>query len=215
MPKQSPKKKIPAWLKWLAIIFGSIVFIVLVALLAVWLWFCNLRNTWTVTTRSPLPPVEVTKEDMTRLTTQYKKLRQAFAGKTLGETTVVFEGDDLDKLAAKVDEGQQLRDLVRMHLEDDKLIVKTDVNLDRYPLLKGRYLSGDFTWTGKMEGEDWTVHLESVVVKEKNMPPWILDLLNKKIAEKMDMVRSQFAPDWAKRIKSLTVKDGKMYVTVP
>lgn len=205
----------PAWLKWLAIIFGSVVFIVLAVLLAAWLWFCNLRNTWTVTTRSPLPEVEVSKEDMARLTPQYKKLRQAFSGKTLGETTVVFEGDDLDKLVAKVEEGRQLRDLARFHLEDNKLIVKTDVNLSRYPLFKDRYLSGDFTWTGKMDGEDWTVHLESVVVKEKNMPQWILDLINKKISKEMANLKSKFAPEWAQRIKSLTVENGRMVVVVP
>ncbi len=214
MPKQSPKKKMPKWLRWLAIIVGSILGLVLILALIGWLTFCKLRDAWTLKEREPLPEVVVSKEDVNRLTPTYKKIKQAFSGKVKGETTVVLESDDLDKFVSVANEGRHVKEVARFRIEGDKVIVKTDVNLDRFPLFKGRYLSGDFSWDVSMDEKAWHFHLDSVKVKENNMPDWILKRINKKINSKEEILRTQLAPEWAQRVKSLTVKDGKLTVVI-
>ena len=214
MPKQPKKKKMPAWLKWLAIVVGSFLVLVLILALIGWMIFCNLRNAWTLKEREPLPEVIVTKEDASRLSPTYRKIKQAFSGKATGETTVVLESDDLDKFVSVANEGRHVKEVARFRLEGDKVIVKTDVNLDRFPMFKGRYLSGDFSWDVSMDDKAWHFHLDSVKVKDNNMPRWMIDRINEKVKSKEDMLRNQLAPEWTHRLKSLTVKDGKLTMVI-
>ena len=214
MQKMTQKKKMPKWLRWLAIVVGSFIALVLILVLFAWVTFCNLRNEWTLKERVPLPEVIVTKEDANRLTPTYKKIKQAFSGKVKDETTVVLESDDLDKFVSVANEGRHVKEVARFRIEGDKVIVKTDVNLDRFPLFKGRYLSGDFGWNVSMEDKAWHFELVSVKVKENNMPAWMLKQINKRIQSKEDMLRNQLAPEWTHRVKSLTVQDGKLTAVI-
>ena len=214
MPKKPKKKKIPSWLKWLAIIVGSFVTLLLSLALIGWLWFCNLRNTWTVKERKPLPEIVVSKEDINRLQPTYRKIRQAFSGKAKGETTVVIESDDLDKFMAVANECRPVQEVARFRVEDDKIVVTADVDLNQNQFFKGRYLSGDFTWDVEMDEKAWHFVLTAVKVEDRLMPSWFIDRINKNLESKEDVIRNQLAPDWTRRLKSLTVKDGKVTIVI-
>jgi hypothetical protein len=214
MPRQPQKKKLPAWLKWLGISVGSIfLLIVVIALIVLWM-IISLRNAWTVTQRVPLPEVIVTKEDVARLQPTYRKVKQAFSGKAPGETTIVLESDDLDKFLAVANEGRRLKELARFRIEDDKIVVTADVNLDRFPMCKGRYLSGDFFWDVKMDDQAWHFRLITFQMEDRFLPQWIVNEVNKRIASREEIVRTHYAPDWAQRLKSLTVQDGKITAVI-
>ncbi len=215
MPKQPPKKKIPAWLKWLGIIFGSIILLAVAIALIAWWVFCDLRNSWTKKERVPLPEVIVTKEDAARLQPTYRKVKQAFSGKASSDTTIVLESDDLDKFLAVANEGRQVKEMARFRIEGDKIVVTTDVNLsDIHPLLKGRYLSGDFWWDVKMDDKAWHFHLDSFNVEDRILPSWIINKVNQKIESKEDALRNHYAPEWTHKLKSLTVQDGKITAVI-
>ncbi|MBR4900259.1 MAG: hypothetical protein IKZ46_04900 [Victivallales bacterium] len=215
MPKQPQKKKIPAWLKWLGIIFGSIVLLAVAIALIAWWVFCDLRNSWTKKERVPLPEVIVTKEDAARLQPTYRKVKQAFSGKASSDTTIVLESDDLDKFLAVANEGRQVKEMARFRIEGDKIVVTTDVNLsDIHPLLKGRYLSGDFWWDVKMDDKAWHFHLDSFNVEDRILPSWIINKVNQKIESKEDALRNHYAPEWTHKLKSLTVQDGKITAVI-
>jgi len=210
MPKQPQKKKIPAWLKWLGIIFGSIILLAVVIALIAWWVFCDLRNSWTKKQRVPLYEVVVTKEDAARLQPTYRKVKQAFSGKATSDTTVVLESDDLDKFLAVANEGRQVKEMARFRIEGDKVVVTTDVNLDRIPLFDGRYLSGDFYWDVKMDDKAWNFHLDAFKVDDRILPAWMVNIINKKIESKSDELRNHYAPEWTHKLKSLTVQDDKI-----
>ena len=214
MPKQPNKKKMPTWVKWLAIVVGSFFALILILALIAWLVFCDMRNAWTMKERHPLPEVVVTKEDANRLAPTYKKVKQILSGKASGEATFVVESDDIDKIIAIANEGRHLKEMARIRVEGDKVVVTTDVNLNKLPLMQGRYLSGDFTWDVTMDDKAWHFHLDSVKVKDRDMPEWILKHVNKKIASKEDMLRNQIAPEWTHKLKSLSVQDGKVTVVI-
>ena len=214
MPKQPQKKKIPAWLKWLGIIFGSIILLAVVIALIAWWVFCDLRNSWTKKQRVPLYEVVVTKEDAARLQPTYRKVKQAFSGKATSDTTVVLESDDLDKFLAVANEGRQVKEMARFRIEGDKVVVTTDVNLDRIPLFDGRYLSGDFYWDVKMDDKEWKFHLDAFKVDDRIMPAWMINQVNKKIESKSDELRNHYAPEWTHKLKSLTVQDGKITAVI-
>ena len=215
MPKQPQKKKFPSWLKWLLISVGSLVALVLIVALAAWWVFYDMLNAWTLKERKPLSEVVLTKEDATRLQPTYRKVKQAFSGKAMSDTTIVMDSDDLDKFVAVAEEGRHVRDLARFRIEGDKIVVTTDVNLnDIHPLLKGRYLSGDFWWDVKMDEKAWHFHLDSFKVEERVMPSWIIDKVNQKIESKADALRNRYAPDWTHKLKSLTVQDGKVTAVI-
>jgi len=214
MPKQPQKKKIPAWLKWLGIIFGSIILLAVVIALIAWWVFCDLRNSWTKKQRVPLYEVVVTKEDAARLQPTYRKVKQAFSGKATSDTTVVLESDDLDKFLAVANEGRQVKEMARFRIEGDKVVVTTDVNLDRIPLFDGRYLSGDFYWDVKMDDKEWNFHLDAFKVDNRVMPAWMINQVNKKIESKSDELRNHYAPEWTHKLKSLTVQDGKITAVI-
>ncbi len=214
MPKQPQKKKIPAWLKWLGIIFGSIILLAVVIALIAWWVFCDLRNSWTKKQRVPLYEVVVTKEDAARLQPTYRKVKQAFSGKATSDTTVVLESDDLDKFLAVANEGRQVKEMARFRIEGDKVVVTTDVNLDRIPLFDGRYLSGDFYWDVKMDDKEWNFHLDAFKVDDRVMPAWMINQVNKKIESKSDELRNHYAPEWTHKLKSLTVQDGKITTVI-
>ncbi len=214
MPKQPQKKKIPAWLKWLGIIFGSIILLAVVIALIAWWVFCDLRNSWTKKQRVPLYEVVVTKEDAARLQPTYRKVKQAFSGKATSDTTVVLESDDLDKFLAVANEGRQVKEMARFRIEGDKVVVTTDVNLDRIPLFDGRYLSGDFYWDVKMDDKEWNFHLDAFKVDDRVMPAWMINQVNKKIESKSDELRNHYAPEWTHKLKSLTVQDGKITAVI-
>ena len=214
MPKQPQKKKIPAWLKWLGIIFGLIILLAVVIALIAWWVFCDLRNSWTKKQRVPLYEVVVTKEDAARLQPTYRKVKQAFSGKATSDTTVVLESDDLDKFLAVANEGRQVKEMARFRIEGDKVVVTTDVNLDRIPLFDGRYLSGDFYWDVKMDDKAWNFHLDAFKVDDRVMPAWMINQVNKKIESKSDELRNHYAPEWTHKLKSLTVQDGKITAVI-
>ena len=214
MPKQSQKKKMPAWLKWLGIIFGSIILLIVVIALLAWWVFCGLRNAWTKTERVPLPEVVVSKDDATRLQPTYRKVKQAFSGKATSDTTVELESDDLDKFLAVANEGRQVKEMARFRIEGDKVVVKTDVKLDRIPMFEGRYLSGDFYWDVKMDDKVWNIHLVTFKVDDRMLPEWIVNRVNKKIESKTDELRNHYAPEWTHKLKSLTVQDGKLTAVI-
>ena len=210
MPTQPKKKKMPVWLKWLAIAVGSLVALVLILALIVWMVFCDMRNAWTTKERHPLPEVVVSKEDINRLAPTYKRIKQILSGKASGEATFVVESDDIDKIIAIANEGRHLKEMARFRVEGDKVIVTTDVNLNKIPFFKGRYLSGDFTWDVTMDTEAWRFYLESVEVDDRFMPDWVISRVNDKIASKEDMLKNQIAPEWTRKLKSLSVQDGKV-----
>ncbi len=214
MPKQQQKKKIPSWLKWLLISVGSLVALVLIVALIAWWMFCSLRNAWTKKERVPLHEVIVTKEDAARLQPMYRKVKQAFSDKATSDTTVVLESDDLDKFLAVANEGRQVKEMARFRIEGDKIVVTTDVNLDRIPMFKGRYLSGDFYWDVKMDDKAWHFHLVTFKVEDRLMPSWIINHVNKKIESKTDVLRNHYAPEWTHKLKSLTVQDGKITAVI-
>jgi hypothetical protein len=214
MPRQPQKKKFPAWLKWTLISVGSLVGVVLImALIALWMFF-QLRNAWTMKERVPLPEVIVTKDDANRLKPTYNKVKQAFSGKASSDTTVVLESDDLDKILAVANEGRQVKEVARFRIEGNKVVVTTDVNLNRFPMFEGRYLSGDFYWDVRMDDKAWDFHLDSFKVEERVMPSWILNIINKKIKSKQDLLRNHYAPEWTHKLKSLTVEDGKVTAVI-
>ena len=215
MPKQPQKKKFPSWLKWLLISVGSLVaFVLIVALIACWLFY-DMLNAWTLKERRPLPEVIVTKEDAARLQPMYRKIRQAFSGKAMADTTIELESDDLDKFVAVANEGRHVKEMARFRIEGDKVVVTTDVNLSKiHPILKGRYLSGDFWWDVKMDDKAWHFHLDSFKVEDRILPTWMLNRINKKIESKADTVRNHYAPDWTNKLKSLTVQDGKVTAVI-
>ena len=214
MPKQPQKKKIPAWLKWLGIIFGSFIILIIVFILIAWLGFCNFRDAWTKKERVPLPEVVVTKEDVNRLQPTYRKIKQAFSGKATSETIVELESDDLDKFLAVANEGNKVKEIARFRIEGDKLVVTTDMNLNKYPFFEGRYLSGDFYWDVKMDEKAWHFHLVTFKVEDRLMPSWIINHVNKKIESKTDVLRNHYAPEWTHKLKSLTVQDGKITAVI-
>ena len=209
MPKQPQKKKFPAWLKWTLISVGSLLGVVLImALIALHLFF-EMRDAWTKKEHVPLPEVIVSKEDVNRLKPMYNKIKQAFSGKASSDTTVVLESDDLDKILAVANEGRQVKEVARFRIEGNKIVVTTDVNLSRFPFFKGRYLSGDFYWDVKMDDKAWNFHLDAFKVDDRIMPEWMLNIVNKKIASKQDLLRNHYAPEWTHKLTSLTVEDGK------
>ena len=214
MPKQPQKKKMPVWLKWLGIIFGSIILLAIAIALIAWWVFCDLRNAWTKKERVPLPEVVVTKEDAARLQPTYRKVKQAFTGKATSDTTVVLESDDLDKFLAVANEGRQVKEMARFRVEGDKIVVTTDVKLDRIPMFEGRYVSGDFYWDVKMDDKAWNFHLVTFKVDERLLPEWIVNHVNKKIESRADELRNHYAPEWMHKLKSLTVQDGKITAVI-
>ena len=214
MPKQPQKKKIPAWLKWLGIIFGSIILLAVAIALLAWWVFCDLRNSWTKKERVPLPEVIVTKEDAARLQPTYRKVKQAFSGKATSDITVELESDDLDKFLAVANEGRQVKEMARFRVEGNKIVVRTDVNLNRIPMFEGRYLSGDFYWDVKMDDKAWNFHLDAFKVDDRILPAWIVNIINKKIESKSDELRNHYAPEWTHKLKSLTVQDDKITAVI-
>ena len=204
----------PAWLKWLGIIFGSIILLAVAIALIAWWVFCDLRNSWTKKERVPLPEVVVTKDDVTRLQPIYRKVKQAFSGKASSETTIELESDDLDKFLAVANEGRQVKEMARFRIEGDKIVVTTDVNLNKIPMFDGRYLSGDFYWDVKMDEKAWHFHLVTFKVEDRTMPSWIINRVNKKIESKTDVLRNHYAPEWTHKLKSLTVQDGKVTAVI-
>ncbi|MCR5381841.1 MAG: hypothetical protein K6G44_12730 [Lentisphaeria bacterium] len=214
MPKQPQKKKIPAWLKWLGIIFGSIILLAVAIALLAWWVFCDLRNSWTKKERMPLPEVIVTKEDAARLQPTYRKVKQAFSGKATSDITVELESDDLDKFLAVANEGRQVKEMARFRVEGNKIVVRTDVNLNRIPMFEGRYLSGDFYWDVKMDDKAWNFHLDAFKVDDRILPAWMVNIINKKIESKSDELRNHYAPEWTHKLKSLTVQDGKITAVI-
>ena len=215
MPKQPQKKKFPAWLKWLLISVGSLVGVVLIVALIAWWVFNDMLNAWTLKERKPLSEVVVTKEDAARLQPTYRKVKQAFSGKAMSDTTVVLESDDLDKFLAVANEGRQVKERARFRIEGDKIVVTTDVDLSGiHPLFKGRYMSGDFWWDVKMDDKAWHFHLDSYKVEDRIFPTWMLNQINKKIESRADVIRNKYAPDWTHKLKSLTVQDGKITAVI-
>lgn len=214
MPRQPQKKKIPAWLKWILISVGSLLALVLIAVLTAWWVFCEMRNAWTVKERRPLPEVIVTKDDANRLKPTYNKVKQAFSGKASSDTTVELESDDLDKILAVANEGRQVKEVARFRIEGNKIVVTTDVNLSRFSLFDGRYLSGDFYWDVKMDDKEWNFHLDAFKVDDRTMPEWMLKQINKRIESKQDLLRNHYAPEWTHKLKSLTVEDGKVTAVI-
>ena len=214
MPKQLQKKKFPAWLKWILISIGSLLTLVLIVALIGWWVFCGLRNAWTKKERVPLQEVVVTKDDATRLQPLYRKVKQAFSGKATSDTTVELDSDDLDKFLAVANEGRQVKEMARFRIEGDKIVVKTDVKLDRIPMFNGRYLSGDFYWDVKMDEKEWNFHLVTFKVDNRKLPEWIVNRVNKKIESKADKLRNHYAPEWTHKLKSLTVQDGKITAVI-
>ncbi len=214
MPKQPQKKKIPAWLKWLGIIFGSIILLAVAIALLAWWVFCDLRNSWTKKERVPLPEVIVTKEDAARLQPTYRKVKQAFSGKATSDITVELESDDLDKFLAVANEGRQVKEMARFRVEGNKIVVRTDVNLNRIPMFEGRYLSGDFYWDVKMDDKAWNFHLDAFKVDDRILPAWMVNIINKKIESKSDELRNHYAPEWTHKLKSLTVQDDKITAVI-
>ena len=214
MPKQPQKKKFPAWLKWTLISVGSLVGVVLIVALIAWWVFCDLRNAWTKKERVPLREVVVTKDDAARLQPTYRKVKQAFSGKATSDTTVVLESDDLDKFLAVANEGRQVKEMARFRIKGDKIVVTTDVKLDRIPMFEGRYLSGDFYWDVKMDDKAWNFHLVTFKVDDRAMPAWMINQVNKRLESKTDELRKHYAPEWTQKLKSLTVQDDKITAVI-
>ena len=158
--------------------------------------------------------VVVTKDDANRLKPTYNKVKQAFSGKASSDTTVELESDDLDKILAVANEGRQVKEVARFRIEGNKIVVTTDVNLSRFPLFDGRYLSGDFYWDVKMDDKEWNFHLDAFKVDDRTMPEWMLKQINKRIESKQDLLRNHYAPEWTHKLKSLTVEDGKVTAVI-
>ena len=214
MPKQPQKKKFPAWLKWTLISVGSLLGVVLIVALIAWWTFCGLRNAWTKKERVPLREVVVTKDDAARLQPTYRKVKQAFSGKATSDTTVVLESDDLDKFLAVANEGRQVKEMARFRIEGDKIVVTTDVKLDRIPMFEGRYVAGDFYWDVKIDEKAWNIHLVTFKVDGRMLPEWIVKHVNKKIESRADELRKHYAPEWTQKLKSLTVQDDKITAVI-
>ncbi len=162
----------------------------------------------------PLPEVIVTKEDAARLQPTYRKVKQAFSGKATSDITVELESDDLDKFLAVANEGRQVKEMARFRVEGNKIVVRTDVNLNRIPMFEGRYLSGDFYWDVKMDDKAWNFHLDAFKVDDRILPAWMVNIINKKIESKSDELRNHYAPEWTHKLKSLTVQDGKITAVI-
>ena len=65
-----------------------------------------------------------------------------------------------------------------------------------------------------MDDKAWNFHLDAFKVDDRIMPEWMLNQINKRIESKQDLLRNHYAPEWTRKLKSLTVEDGKVTAVI-
>ena len=190
--KQPPKPN--KVLRILAIVAGVGVTLVLLAVLASWLSFRHLRNSWTSD-----QPRQFTATDVDR--TQTQKLGRA--------ETIEVSGPELNQLLAVVPEWKDLSRRLSLAVDGDLIVASTSLQLHDVPGLEGRYVNGDFTIAASAQDGKINLNVKKVMVGDKPLPEFLLKKINER---NLGQLLQENNSPWLRQLDALTISDGKVVV---
>ena len=140
--------------------------------------------------------------------------------------TLVLDTDDINLLLFYHPNFEEISGSVRAELLDDALAADVSVPLDllaeHLPIgggfIKGRYLNGRVTLRGMFSNGFWDLDVESIEVKEVELPEEFLSEIATSLREGLDAQTTQ-NPDFEKEveklksiIKEIKIEGGKLIV---
>ncbi|WP_406699805.1 hypothetical protein V5E97_13210 [Singulisphaera sp. Ch08] len=171
--------------------------------------YLKIVNQFTSPTPTPLPKVEMSKEDRETLSRRIAAFKRAL---DQGEETepLVLSGDELNVMLA---DKPELADRVYFVLEGDKLKGQVSLPLSELSLpgLKGRYLNGKAEFGASLQDGQLDIRADSIEVNGQPLSQQFMTRLRKVNLAK----DSGNDPDNAKvlsQLESLQIKDGKVTI---
>lgn len=203
--KQPPKPN--KVLRILAIVAGVGVTLVLLAVLASWLSFRHLRNSWTSDQPRQFTTTDVDRTQTQKLGRIYGKARQAVE---LGRAeTIEVSGPELNQLLAVVPEWKDLSQRLSLAVDGDLIVASTSLQLHDVPGLEGRYVNGDFTIAASAQDGKINLNVNKVMVGDKPLPDFLLKKINERNLGQLLMENNS---PWLRQLDALTISDGKVVV---
>jgi hypothetical protein len=164
-------------------------------------------ETYTSTTRMPLPEVKMSDEQRKALDDRWAAFKTASEKGEAAE--IVLTADEINAL---INENAEAKGKVFVTLKDDQVTGQLSIPLDGVPLVpQGRFLNATAGLTVELKDGYLDVRLKSIDVNGKTMPPNIAQSFSQQNLAK-DVMND---PDTRKAISkfdSLKVKDSKVYI---
>jgi hypothetical protein len=169
----------------------------------------GLVNDYTSATPEKIEELVYPEPKMRELQTRLDSFRQGVDKGTEG-LELVLSADDLNAL---ISQNRDLKGKIFVKIDDDQVRGQVSAPLPDIPVikLKGRYLNGSAAFKIALKDGRLDVRIDQVIVKDKPVPPVILDELKKQDLAK-EMQKNPEANKVMNQIESLEIRDGKVFI---
>jgi hypothetical protein len=160
----------------------------------------QLRDKYTDTQPIALPQLQLNEEERHHVRTRFDQFRAAVDDGSAGEALILTE-DEVNALIAEGDPQNPLIDTMRVEIEDDRIIGRLSLPMDRFglPMMGGRYLNATADLRASLRDGQLDIRIESATVKGEPLPNQIMSELRR------ENLASEFLqePDALRTIRNL------------
>lgn len=197
------------WMKIVGCVFGGLLMLMILAVVAAYFYLQHLRSSLTATAPLDLAPAEVTPGQKRQLEKVYHQVRQALEqGKA---TEAVLAGEDVNALLALAPETRAVSRRAAIALEGETAKATLSLPLDGVEGMEGRYLNGDFTFRLGVQDGKMQIRILSAVANQRRVPQYIIDKLNERDLGQ-EVARRLGGGSHLQRIDSLVIEGGQLKV---
>ncbi|MDD4098680.1 MAG: hypothetical protein PHC30_07915 [Lentisphaeria bacterium] len=197
------------WMKIVGCVFGGLLLLMILAVVAAYFYLQHLRSSLTATAPLDLAPAEVTPGQKRQLEKVYHQVRQALEqGKA---TEAVLAGEDVNALLALAPETRAVSRRAAIALEGETAKATLSLPLDGVEGMEGRYLNGDFTFRLGVQDGKMQIRILSAVANQRRVPQYIIDKLNERDLGQ-EVARRLGGGSHLQRIDSLVIEGGQLKV---
>ena len=197
------------WMKIVGCVFGGLLMLMILAVVAAYFYLQHLRSSLTATAPLDLAPAEVTPGQKRQLEKVYHQVRQALEqGKA---TEAVLAGEDVNALLALAPETRAVSRRAAIALEGETAKATLSLPLDGVEGMEGRYLNGDFTFRLGVQDGKMQIRILSAVANQRRVPQYIIDKLNERDLGQ-EVARRLGDGSHLQRIDSLVIEGGQLKV---
>jgi hypothetical protein len=174
-------------------------------------FFNQLINDYTSTTPRELPKVEMPAEKRQAVQDRVEAFKKAVDDGTPVET-LVLDSDDLNAL---VEENPDFKGMVFFKIEGDEIKGQVSFPLDKLELgiVQGRYFNGEADFKASLSNGVLIVTLDSFEVNGKRAPDEMMKGIREQNLAK-DLYKNPENAERIRKLESLEVKDGKIFIKV-
>jgi len=177
----------------------------------------NIAGKYTATTPVELLNVDADEDEIVDTLNRFDDFAYAFEkGEKL--PVLVLTSKDINILTQKHEDLDEMAGSLYVNIKGDRIYADVSIPLDKIrkltdldETLKGRYLNGSVVFQVGMAAENLVVNIDSITVDDQKVPSTFVKAINNEgIGSKLN--KDKDVVEFLKKIDSIKVKDGKLYI---